>query len=87
MEHVAGAHHKGCQLAVSSAAPSIVERLTIREQEVRARIVDGRSNHEISEEFVVSIGTVKWHINQLYKTLGVRSRTHALAAAKKYGLL
>ncbi|HRL12456.1 MAG TPA: protein kinase, partial [Aggregatilineales bacterium] len=73
--------------STTTAEVSIVERLTLREQEVLALIADGLSNHEISEALVVSMGTVKWHINQLYKKLGVRGRVQAIVRARELDLI
>ncbi|MCB9451168.1 MAG: protein kinase [Anaerolineaceae bacterium] len=65
----------------------IVEQLTMREQEVLAMIAKNMSNREISEELVVTMATVKWHVTQLYKKLGVRSRVQAIVRARELNLI
>ncbi len=45
------------------------------------------SNREVAEQLVVTVGTVKWHLNNIYSKLGVRSRTQAIARARALGLL
>ena len=66
---------------------NIIEQLTLREQEVLALFAKNMTNREIATELVVTIGTVKWHITQLYKKLGVRSRVQAIVRARELDLL
>lgn len=66
---------------------NIVEQLTMREQEILDMIAKGMSNREIADELVITVGTVKWHINQLYKKLGVRSRVQAIVRARELDLI
>jgi ATP/maltotriose-dependent transcriptional regulator MalT len=61
--------------------------LTQREQDVLRRIAAGATNREIAETLVVSLGTVKKHMNNIFTKLCVRSRTQALARARELGLL
>jgi len=63
------------------------EPLSERELEVLQLIADGASNREIAHQLVVSLGTVKKHLNNIFLKLDAHSRTQALAAAKKYKLL
>jgi ATP/maltotriose-dependent transcriptional regulator MalT len=71
-----------------SAQPAaLIEPLNQRELEMLQFIADGLSNHEIAERSVISLSTVKWHINNLFGKLSVRSRTQALVRAKELGLL
>ena len=66
---------------------TLVIALNERELEVLRLIAEGLSNHEIAERLVIALSTVKWHINNLFGKLGVRSRTQAIAQAKELGLL
>lgn len=66
---------------------SIVEQLTMREQEILSMIAQGMSNGEIAAELVVTMATVKWHVTQLYKKLGVRSRVQAIVRARELNLV
>jgi LuxR family maltose regulon positive regulatory protein len=68
-------------------APSLVEPLSERERQVLHLIAAGMSNREIADDLVLAVSTVKWHINNLYGKLGVRSRTQAVARARELGLL
>jgi WD40 repeat protein/DNA-binding CsgD family transcriptional regulator len=66
---------------------SMVEQLTLREQEILQLIVEGRSNKEIADKLFVTVATVKWHIRQVYGKLGVRSRVQAIVRARELDLL
>ena len=66
---------------------SLPEPLTSRELELLSLIDAGLSNQAIAERLVLTVGTVKWHLNHLYAKLDVRGRTAALARARALGLL
>jgi DNA-binding CsgD family transcriptional regulator len=53
--------------------------LTPRETEVLVAISDGLSNKEIARRLEISLHTVKFHIEQLLRKLGARSRAEAVA--------
>ena len=63
------------------------EPLTERETEVLRLLARGKANKQIARELFVTLSTVKTHVNNLYRKLGVRSRTQAIARAKELGLL
>jgi LuxR family maltose regulon positive regulatory protein len=69
------------------APPALLEPISAREQEVLGLIAAGLSNPEIARELVISVGTVKRHINHIYGKLGVSSRTQAVAKARALHLL
>ena len=52
--------------------------LTERERKVMRLMVDGLNNQEIADRLVVSLGTVKFHISNIFKKLGVDSRVEAV---------
>lgn len=60
--------------------------LTPREYDVLSAIRDGLSNREIGERLFLAPTTVKTHVARLFTTLGVSSRTAALARARELGL-
>ena len=66
---------------------SLIEPLSNREMEILQMISDGASNKDISEKLYISIGTVKWHINNIYGKLGVDRRTQAVDQARKLRLI
>ncbi len=55
--------------------------LTQRERDVLRCMVDGLNNGEIAEKLVVSLGTVKFHISNIFQKLGVDSRVEAVKLA------
>jgi LuxR family maltose regulon positive regulatory protein len=65
----------------------LTDALSEREIEVLRLIANGLSNQEIADRLVVSLATVKKHINNLYSKLDVKSRTQALIRARSSGLL
>src|SRR5215203_5143433 len=75
--------------APSTAQPTteLPEALSERELEVLQLIAAGKSNRRIATELFVSVGTVKTHINNLYRKLDAHSRTQALARASELDLI
>jgi ATP/maltotriose-dependent transcriptional regulator MalT len=55
--------------------------------EVLRLLADGRSNADLAAELFVEQSTVKTHLLHVYRKLGVRSRTQAVARARGLGLL
>lgn len=84
---LAMAFREGIGRDVSQQDIDVIEQLTMREHELLALIAKGLSNRDIAGELVVSIGTVKWHINSLYKKLAVRSRVQAIVRARELNLI
>jgi predicted ATPase/DNA-binding CsgD family transcriptional regulator len=68
-------------------AQLFLDPLSQRELEVLHLVADGLSNREIAQELVVTLGTVKKHINNIFGKLQVRSRTQAVARATELNLL
>ena len=50
-------------------------------------ISEGLRNREIGQRLFLSEETVKWYLKRLYCKLDVRTRTEAIASARKLGLL
>jgi DNA-binding NarL/FixJ family response regulator len=63
------------------------ETLSAREIEVLQRMAAGKSNKEIGAELFISEGTVKTHVKSIFAKLDVVSRTEAVAAATRRGLI
>jgi len=79
-----------CAAAPGTPAPAAestahtLDALSTREQEVLRLLADGLSNAEIAERLVVTPGTVKRHLHNLYSKLGVANRTQAAAFARTH---
>ena len=69
-------------LVVTSTRP-----LTRRETDVLRQLADGGSNKEIGLALHMTSKTVMHHASSIYRKLGVRSRTEAVAVAHRLGLL
>ena len=66
---------------------ALTEPLTEREAEVLKLIARGMANKQIAREMFVAISTIKTHVNNLYRKLGVSSRTQAALYAARVGLV
>jgi DNA-binding NarL/FixJ family response regulator len=63
------------------------EALTDRELDVLKLLSRGRSNKEIGTDLFIRETTVKTHVRSIFSKLNVMSRTEAIAAANKRGLI
>ncbi|WP_308409795.1 LuxR C-terminal-related transcriptional regulator [Zhihengliuella halotolerans] len=61
--------------------------LAPREREVLRLVVHGKKNRQIAQELFISENTVKFHLTQIYRKLGVGSRSAAAAVAAAGGLV
>ena len=62
-------------------------QLTPRELDVLQLVAHGKANKEIAKELDITDGTVKVHLTNLFQKLSVTSRTEAIAAAIRRGLV
>ncbi|MBA3468352.1 MAG: response regulator [Herpetosiphonaceae bacterium] len=77
----------GVQAPVTSNLSPLPEHLTPREYEVLQLLSQGQTNREIAQALIVSVGTVKVHVEHILGKLGVNDRTHAAVRAFELGLL
>jgi DNA-binding NarL/FixJ family response regulator len=61
--------------------------LTKREVEVLKAIAQGQNSEQIAETLHVSERTVRNHLANIYKKLGVHDRTQAVLYAVRHGLV
>jgi LuxR family maltose regulon positive regulatory protein len=71
---------------VSSLAEPL-DKLTPREMEILRALARGASNQEVADTYVLTVGTVKGHVNHILSKLGARNRTEAVARGRELGLL
>ena len=74
------------QATIRRAAPYF-PTLTTRELEILRRVAAGASNSAIARELFVTEQTVKFHLSNIYRKLGVSNRTEASRRAQLAGLL
>ena len=58
---------------------------TLRQGEVLALLLDGRSNKEISDAMALSDDTIKDHVSALLRAFGVKNRVQLVLAASRQG--
>lgn len=68
------------------ATKKLSEQLTRRELELMRGIAQNLTNRELSERFFISQGTVKIHLNSIYRKLGVTGRVELTRLARESGL-
>ena len=61
--------------------------LTQREAQVLQLVAEGRTNHMIATELLLSERTVQRHVSNIFAKLGVRSRTQAATFALEHDLV
>jgi DNA-binding CsgD family transcriptional regulator len=61
--------------------------LTPREREILALLADGLGNKQIAARLGIATNTVKTHLQLLFDKLDVSTRTEAVTAAARMGLL
>ncbi|TCS74093.1 LuxR family two component transcriptional regulator [Sulfuritortus calidifontis] len=66
---------------------SVLARLTERQREVLRLLAGGRTNKQICRELNLSEGTVKVHLNAVYRVLGVANRIEAALLARRLNLV
>jgi two-component system NarL family response regulator len=84
--------HHGETVVSASVAAKLAERvsgpeLTEREVVVLRALAGGQSNKEIGSSLSISEMTVKAHLKNIFFKLNVQSRTEAIAAAMRRGLI
>jgi DNA-binding NarL/FixJ family response regulator len=83
----AGTIHHGLENDRASAADDEHASLTTRELEILRLVARGASNGRIAATLWVTEQTVKFHLSNVYRKLGVRNRTEASHYAHTQGIL
>jgi DNA-binding NarL/FixJ family response regulator len=58
-----------------------VPRLTSRQQELLRLVADGNTNSQIARRLSITEGTVRTHLENIYRKLDVSSRAAAITRA------
>jgi DNA-binding NarL/FixJ family response regulator len=72
---------------VVAAVPAETPDLTRRELEILQLVAEGHSNAQLARMLWVTEQTVKFHLSNIYRKLGVANRTEASRWAQLHGLL
>lgn len=75
------------QVSSSPLAAVLIDPLSEREREILRLIAAGLSTHEIADELVIVVGTVRNHIKHIYSKLDAHSRLQAVERARTLNLL
>jgi LuxR family transcriptional regulator, maltose regulon positive regulatory protein len=70
----------------SSPLNQLIDPLTAQEMRILNLLVAGKSNQEIADELVISVGTAKWHVHNILQKLDVSNRSQVIVRAKELGL-
>ena len=73
--------------AEADSAQRLDDPLSERELEVLALLASGRTNAEIARDLFVALGTVKSHVNNIYRMLSAANRAEAATRAREMRLL
>ena len=68
-------------------SPDYASGLSQREVEILRLLALGKSNREIGDELVITEGTVRRHVSNVYDKIGVSNRTEATRYALREGLV
>jgi DNA-binding NarL/FixJ family response regulator len=82
-----GVRHLSPQVAQNLADCLSGDPLTYRETQVLRLVVEGLPNKAIARRLDIAVGTVKSHLKGVFDKLNVDSRTQAICAAERRGLL
>jgi ATP/maltotriose-dependent transcriptional regulator MalT len=75
------------QAKESAENATYIEALTAKEIEIVGLLSEGLPNKIIADKLLVSLGTLKWHLHNIYSKLQVKNRTQALLEAKRLGYI
>jgi ATP/maltotriose-dependent transcriptional regulator MalT len=74
---------KGGELTPVTSA----DKLSPREIEILRLVVAGLSNRQIAERLIISLGTVKTHVHNIFEKLQAKTRTQAVGRARELKLV
>ena len=74
------------ELSQADGRPPTADPLTERELDVLRLVAQGKSNRQIADELVITVGTVRVHVSSILSKLHLASRTQATLYALREGL-
>ena len=85
--HLVDMAPKDCAMSSWTANPCYKQLLTERELEVLKWLCEGNRNDRIAEKMNIASVTVNYHLKEIKRKLGARTREQSVALAYKKGLL
>lgn len=73
--------------SLSHATAPLPAGLSAREHQVLCLVAGGKTNKQIADDLIVTVGTVKRHTHNIYAKLNVERRIQAVTKARSLGLL
>ena len=73
-------------LSREAGARRLATILTVREIEVMSLVAQGLNNRQIADKLILSVGTVKIHVHNIYEKLGIKNRVDLTLYAQKRGV-
>lgn len=73
-------------LTREAGARRLATILTSREIEVMSLVAQGLNNRQIADKLILSVGTVKIHVHNIYEKLGIKNRVDLTLYAQKRGV-
>lgn len=80
-------HNKAFQGIAPSTPPRVISALSARETQVLRLTATGKTRKETAAALAIQEDTVKKHLSAIYKKLGAKNRTEAIALARTHGML
>jgi len=72
---------------IVNSSNDITSKLTPRQEQVLHFLLQGMPNKIIASRLEMAEGTVKTHLNSVYRVLGARSRAQAILRAQQLGII
>jgi DNA-binding CsgD family transcriptional regulator/tetratricopeptide (TPR) repeat protein len=74
---------------LNPVAPAVrhPDSLSERELEILRLIAEGLNSREIAERLILSVGTIRWYLKNIYGKIDAHSRSEAIARARELNLL
>jgi DNA-binding NarL/FixJ family response regulator len=66
--------------------PGTADHFTVREIDILQQLATGKSDRAISEQLGISPSTVRYHLQNIYKKMGVQHRSEAIVWAIRAGI-
>ena len=60
-------------------------QISSREQDVTRLLLEGKNTRDIAQELFISVPTVKTHVSNIYRKLGVKNRWQLITMIQNYG--